>query len=258
MRMWAEPPIFGMVAKEITSLQHPLVKRAVQLRQQRKSREEEMRVVISGKKLIHDLAAFWPIEILFFEEEAPAIQSLEAIRVSANILKKISGLEEPDGYAAIVPLPPEQPLKSMNAILILDQVSDPGNLGTLWRTALGLGWEGVWLTPGSADPFNDKALRASQGAVFQLPFERVFPDQIISWSQIRKATIYTADLHGTLIDQCNASSPLGLVLGNEGQGPGSWTRSSTQRISIPTTPAVESLNVASAGAILLYAMRPNR
>lgn len=256
--MRVKPPIFDMVAKEITSLQHPLVRRAVQLREKRKAREEELRVVVSGRKLIHDLAVFWPIEILFIPYGVTPVQSLETVHVSTNILKKITGLEEPDGWAAIVSLPPEQPLKTMDAILILDQVSDPGNLGTLWRTALGLGWQGVWLLPGSADPFNDKALRASQGAVFRLPFERIFPEQIISWSQTRKATIYTADLYGTLLDQCKISRPLGLVLGNEGQGPGQWTRSATQRVTIPTFSAVESLNVASAGAILLYAMRPNR
>lgn len=247
-----------MVAKEITSLQHPLVKRAVQLRLERKAREEETRVVVSGKKLICDLAAFWPIEILFIKDGSPLVPCPEVIRVSSNILKKITGLEEPDGCAAIVPLPAEQPLKNMDCILILDEVSDPGNLGTLWRTALGLGWQGVWLLPGSADPFNDKALRASQCAVFRLPYERVFPEQILSWSQTLKATIYTADLHGTPIDQCKKFKPLGLVLGNEGRGPGSWTHTATERVTIPISSAVESLNVASAGAILLYAMRPNR
>jgi len=256
--MWVQPLIIGMVAKEISSLQHPLVKQAVQLRCERKAREMEMRAVICGRKLIHDLAAFWPIDILFIHDDAPPVRALETIRVSPAILKKITGLDESDGWAAIVPLPPEQPLQKMNAILVLDQVCDPGNLGTLWRTALGLGWQGVWLTPGSADPFNDKALRASQGAVFRLPYERVFPDQILSWSRSRQATIYTADLVGTPIDQCKSLPPLALVLGNEGQGPGSWTNSLTQRITIPISTVVESLNVASAGAILLYAMRPNR
>lgn len=256
--MRGQPPIFGMVAKEITSLQHPLVKRAVQLRLERKEREKDARVVVSGKKLIGDLSSFWPIEILFFEGDAPRVPSLESIRVSPCILKKITGQQEPDGWAAIVRLPEEQPLQNMNAILILDQINDPGNLGTLWRTALGLGWQGVWLTPGCVDPFNDKALRSSQGAAFCLPYERVFPDQILAWKEERKATIFTADLHGIAIDQCKISTPMALVLGNEGQGPGDWTRSMTQRVTIPISSAVESLNVAAAGAILLYAMRPNR
>jgi len=246
-----------MVAKAITSLQHPLVKRAVQLRLDRKKREEEKRVLVSGKKLIADLAAFWTIDILFSEMSEKLIPSLETLRVTHSVLKKITGVEEPDGWAAIVPLPEEQSLETMDAVLILDQVSDPGNMGTLWRTALGLGWQGIWLTPGCVDPFNDKALRASQGAVFRLPFERIFPDQIISWSQMKNAAIYTADLEGDPIDQCKIIRPMALVLGNEGQGPGSWTQTSSRKVTI-LIHGVESLNVASAGAILLYAMRPTR
>ena len=154
---------------------------------------------------------------------------------------------------------PEQPLQKMNRILILDQVSDPGNLGTLWRTALGIGLARrlahAWLLP---TPSMIKRFEHRKEPLFRLPYERIFPEQIISWKRSRKATIYTADLHGTPIDQCKISTPLALVLGNEGQGPGDWTRSATQRVTIPISSAIESLNVASAGAILLYAMRPNR
>ena len=250
-------PIFGMVAKEISSLQHPLVKRALRLRQQREAREEEERVLIIGRKLILDLAPAWPLEILFYTGPAPDIAAFETIRVSSAILKKITGLPEPDGWAAIVRRPAEQALDQKDYLLILDAVSDPGNLGTLFRTALGLGWQGVWLTPGCADPFNDKALRAAQGATFRLPFERVFPEKIIDWANRRKASLFVADLKGSLPDQCERRSPLALVLGNEGQGPGTWTKSLVLRVTIPTS-AVESLNVASAGAILLYALRPSR
>jgi TrmH family RNA methyltransferase len=247
-----------MVAKEITSLQHSLVRRAADLRLKRKSREREMRVLIAGCKLIRDLAACRPIEIIFFHGPVPEVAAFEFVPVTEAVLKKITGLENPDGWAAIVHLPPAQSLQKMDAILIFDQISDPGNLGTLWRTALGLGWQGIWLTPGSVDPFNDKALRAAQGATFRLPYEYILPRQIIEWSQNRKASLYTADLSGLSIDECKARTPLALVLGNEGQGPGDWTQSISHRITIPTTGSIESLNVACAGAILLYAMRPGR
>ncbi|MBF8263859.1 MAG: putative rRNA methylase, SpoU family [Parachlamydiales bacterium] len=246
-----------MVAKEISSLQHPLVKKAVALRLEREAREKDERVLIAGNKLIRDLATNRPIEVLFYCGPTPDITAFETFQVTEGILKKITGLEEPDGWAAIMRLPSEQPLDKKDYLLILDQVSDPGNLGTLWRTALGLGWQGIWLTPGCVDPFNDKALRAAQGATFQLPFERKAPEKILDWVQKRKASFIVADLQGTPIDQCKITAPIALVLGHEGQGPGIWTKPAAQRVTIPIQ-AVESLNVACAGAILLYAMRPHR
>lgn len=246
-----------MVEKEIKSLSHPIVKRALNLRVDKKARAEEMRVLIAGQKLIRDLASIWPIEFLLHTDPSPGIPALETIRVTAAILKKITGLEEPDGWAAIVPAPEEKSLDQKNCILILDQVSDPGNLGTLWRTALALGWEGIWLTPGCVDPFNDKALRAAQGATFLLPYERVFPEKITAWAQKRKAALYRADLGGASLNQCTIQTPRALILGNEGQGPGLWSKDVSTSVTIPIAPAVESLNVASAGAILLYAMRPH-
>jgi RNA methyltransferase, TrmH family len=246
-----------MVAKEISSLQHPLIKRAVALRLEREAREKEARALVVGRKLIHDLAANYPLDNLFYTGATPDICAFDCIKVTSAIMKKITGLEETDGWAAIVRLPSEQTLEQKNYILILDQVSDPGNLGTLWRTALGLGWEGIWLTNGCVDPFNDKAIRAAQGASFQLPFERMEPEKILDWVRKRKASLIVGDLYGTLIDECQIAPPIALILGHEGQGPGKWTRPAAKAVTIPIQ-GIESLNVASAGAILLYAMRPKR
>lgn len=243
-----------MVAKEITSLQHSLVKKCVLLRKDRFYREEESRVFISGQKLIQDLSSFWPIEILFYTDHSPEIPAMETIRVALPILKKITGLDEPDGVAAIVPMPKEQSLKEKTHILILDQVSDPGNLGTLWRTALAFNWDGIWITPGTADPFNDKALRAAQGATFRLPFEKIFPEDVIHWAHARKACICTADLHGIELNRYEKQLPFAFILGNEGKGPGNWTKEFSS-VTIPIQ-NVESLNVASAGAIFLNQLRP--
>ncbi len=153
-----------MTAREISSLQHPLVKYASELRCDRAARESGKQVLISGKKNISDLSSAWPIDTLFFHGARPDFPSKEAIHVTEPILRKITGLEQPDGWAAIVPMPAPRPLSDQTYLLILDRVSDPGNLGTLWRTALGLGWDGIWLLPGCVDPFNDKALRAAKGA----------------------------------------------------------------------------------------------
>lgn len=247
-----------MVAKEITSLQHPLVKEAVRLRLNRKEREQSGHILLSGKKMILDLAATYPIDTLFFTETPTnQLRAKTVFRVSSEVLKKICGLEEKEGLAAIVPMPAPQSLSEKTHLLILDQISDPGNLGTLWRTALALGWGGIWLTPGTVDPFNDKALRAAKGATFHLPYERVTPSQVKQWLNTKKATLFTADLEGTpLFDVDFKTEPLALLLSNEGKGPSNWSSSFSKKVTIPMTGTIESLNVASAGAIFLYAMRP--
>lgn len=247
-----------MVAKEITSLQHPLVKEAVRLRLERKKREQEKSVLISGKKMIFELSENLEFNFLFYTGPlSKKIRANETISVSKAVLKKITGLQEPDGWAAILSMPSPQPLREKNRILIVDRISDPGNLGTLWRTALALQWEGIWITENTTDPFNEKALRAAKGATFHLPYEQVSPSLIQTWVRQRNGMLYVADLKGIpLTEYEHTQAPVALLLGNEARGPSAWTKSLGIKITLPLHPLAESLNVASAGAILLYAMRP--
>lgn len=120
------------------------------------------------------------------------------------------------------------------------------------RTALGLGWEGVILTPGTVDLFNDKALRAAKGATFLLPYTRMTTEEIARL----KLHFFTADLEGTPLEKGDFKPPLALILSNEGRGPGTWSEKLAKKITIPMSRQIESLNVATSGAILLYAMRP--
>lgn len=235
-----------MVAKKITSLQHPLVKRWNRLRLEKSYREETQRVLIAGKKMASEL----PVEVLISLEESN-IRAKENYIVTEEILAKITGLKSSDGFAAEVLLPKEQDVSKKKFLLILDQISDPGNLGTLIRTALALNWDAIVLTPGTVDPFNDKALRASKGAVFHLPFARLDVKEIVKW----KRNFFTADVEGTPLEKAKIEPPLALILSSEGSGPGSWSEKLASKITIPMHKDVESLNVAASGAILLYAMR---
>lgn len=231
-----------MVAKKIDSLQHSLVKHWVKLREARAYREETQRVLISGEKMVREL----PLEVLITVGPSD-IGAKEHYIVTDAILKKITGIHTL--FAAEVPLPPPQDLRKKEFLVILDQVADPGNLGTLLRTALALKWEGVIVTPGTVDLFNDKALRAAKGATFHLPYARMSVDEI---SQL-KTQFYTADLQGELLPQATFQKPIALILSSEARGPRSWPNE--KKITIPMNPHVESLNVATSGAILLYEMR---
>lgn len=239
-----------MLPKKITSLQHPLVKECVELRKNRSIREEKKLVFLSGENIIREYTGI--IEKIF--SLAPSkLKAKENILVTEEILKKITGLEQPDGLAALVPLPNPQDLSNKKRILILDQIQDPGNLGTLLRTALSFGWEGVIATPGTVDFFNEKALRSAQGATFKIPFCWQTEEEILSCYPPQH--LFVADKVGENFENVSPDRPIYLILSNEGSGPQAWAEKKGSKISIPMQNRVESLNVAIAGAILLYALR---
>ena len=231
----------------ITSLQHPLVKHFVSLRKESSYRKQSKSVLLIGEKVIRE--CFLPIRCLFSLDKTQ-IQAKTSYLVTEEILQKIGGSE----MVAEVDLPEPQNVEDKNFVLILDQIQDPGNLGTLLRASLGLGWEGVIATPGTVDFFNDKALKASQGAIFKLPFSFKTPEEIISWVQRKKISIWVADAGGAPYKNESFIKPLALVLSNEGNGINQWAKE-FKMISIPLQNKVESLNVATAGAILLHHMR---
>src|SRR5260221_6243786 len=150
--------------KEISSAAHPLVKYWVRLRSDAAFRRKEKRLLVEGLKCIQDVASKLPIKRLISLDEMPTFLCDEAIIVTHTILEKISGLETSDGLIAEFEMPAAQNLKGLSHILVCDRIQDPGNIGTLIRTALSLGWEGIFFLPGCADPFNDKALRAAKSA----------------------------------------------------------------------------------------------
>jgi TrmH family RNA methyltransferase len=243
-----------MMSKTITSLQHPLVKHFVELRKEKKFREEKQEVLLVGEKLVRELSQKSPLSILMTLDPSPEITAQESYLVSPEILKKVTGLQQPDGFAASFPLPSEQNLDQKKHLLILDRISDPGNLGTLFRTALALNWEGIWLTAGTVDPFNDKALRAARGATFWMPFAWKSFETICSWAKSNEASLYTADLTGEPITTLSPTPPLALILSNESQGAQNWP---SKKVTIPMNPHVESLNVAASGAIFLFTLKRN-
>lgn len=235
-----------MVSKKITSLQHPLVKHWVELRNQKSYRQETQRLLIVGKKMVEELIP----DVLITLEDSEEISCKEKIIVTEPILKKITGLETPDGFAAEIAMPKKEThWKDKKRILILDQVRDPGNLGTLLRAALALGWEGVITTPGTVDLFNDKALRAGKGAQFHLPLGELSQEKILDLN----LQLYIADLEGTSLEKGHFSRSLALILSNEAHGARNWPNA--EKITIPMRSSIESLNVATSGAILLYEMR---
>ncbi len=243
-----------MEGKEIFSLQHPLVKHCVKLREDHSYRNACKKVVISGKKLVSEVASYQPVHTLFIEKgkELPLTPAADhCIYVSREVLKKITGVQNPEPLAAEVAMPPMSDLSSCRYLLILDGLSDPGNLGTLFRSAYCLGWEGVFVTENSVDPWNEKAIRAAKGATFTLPWKRSSYEELKG----QKRHLFTADAKGKDLSTLSFQPPLALVLGNEAHGAGSALKKLSTLVAIPMEKEIESLNVASAGAILLYQIK---
>lgn len=147
-------------------------------------------------------------------------------------------------------MPEPQDISSARSLLILDGVSDPGNLGTLLRTALGLGWDAAFITSGSTDPYNEKAMRSAKGATFRLPWNRGTVEELMTY--LSNYTLLAADARGEDAANISIKGKVALALGNEAHGLCDALKNKAKMIAIPMIGPMESLNVATAGAILMH------
>jgi len=245
-----------MISQAITSLQHPFVKYCVKLRTDKSFRQKERKVLICGSKLITELSTYMPLKCLLeTDAHINAAKADEMYIVSEEIIKKISGMQAPEPVCGVIDMPEEGDLSACNYLLILDGIADPGNLGTLLRSALALGWDGVFLLHNTCDPFNDKALRAAKGATFRIPLQSGSWDELQKLLNQKKFQVLSADLKGAPYNKMHCSAPLALALGSESHGTSKLVKQSFTPISVPMPGPMESLNVAMAGAILLAHLR---
>lgn len=239
--------------KKITSSENSIVKHLVKLRDNRAYREKMKRVLIPGKKMFKELSALLkPISIFILEGKI--VDGDNVYSVTPSILKKITGLQNPETIAAEFPMPEPSSLEEMDYILAIDRISDPGNLGTLIRTALALGWQGLFVTNGSCDLFNEKTLRASRGASFTFPFCYGSIEELLVFAEKNGHTVYVANTKGENVKEIIPSKKCILVLSNEAQGVSEKMKNIGKEITIPIK-NMESLNVAIAGAVLMYCLR---
>lgn len=243
--------------REISSPQNPLVKHLSKLRTDAAYRHNQGTVLIEGEILINEICREFPaLKILTINKNLPTQAKANDIYfTNPSIMKKISGLESPEGLIAEIQMPSESDLKGLNYIAAFDKISDPGNMGTLLRTGLALGWQGAFILEGSCDPFNDKALRASKGALFRLPYRCGNWNELNQLIQENKLTPFGADIVGTTLNKVKPQNNILLVLGNEAKGLSDDAKSVCERVTIPMPGEMESLNVAIAGAILMYNLR---
>jgi TrmH family RNA methyltransferase len=177
--------------------------------------------------------------------------------VTDRTLEELADTETPQGVIAVVEckratlaeIRPEPGCP----VLVLDGVQDPGNVGTLLRTAFALGCSGAILLSGTADPANPKVVRAAMGATFRLPAAMAGVGELEAWLKDREASLWAAAAEGKPLFRLEAPERLALAVGNEGAGLRPEVEAlASESVSIPLARGAESLNVAVAAGIILY------
>jgi TrmH family RNA methyltransferase len=204
---------------------------------------------------------FWTNKLVFTTEGQLLLKALQACHegyeVSETVFAKISETENPQGILAVITIPENPPLDltDIKLGLIIDGLQDPGNVGTIIRTAWAAGLDGLVFTPLTADPYQGKVVRASMGGVFSQKIYRNAPPQMVA-EQARRAGVQIVAGAPTAkqnIFEMNLLPPTLFLVGNEGQGIASiWKELSLQWVKIPQPGRAESLNVAVAAGILIY------
>ena len=179
-------------------------------------------------------------------------ESIPQYIVSEEIMEKISSSKTPQGIVSICKIKEEKEISS-NKVLYLDDVSDPGNLGTILRTALAFGFNDVILSRNCCSIYNEKTLQASQGAIFYL---NIVIDKNLDELKQKGYEILATEIKGSVsLDQVKKSEKIVLVLGNEAHGVSSEILSKADKRIRIDIENIESLNVAIAGAIAMYFLR---
>jgi TrmH family RNA methyltransferase len=183
--------------------------------------------------------------------------------VDDDELARLAGTEQPQGIVAVVEPKPwtlnDIAVTPSGVVLVLDGVQDPGNVGALARTGLGLGAAGLVALPGTADLYNPKALRGSMGALFRLPSVSSEVDRFVAWARGVEIALWTTAVGGVPVGRGGRDGPIALLVGNEGAGVRPELAAVAARsVSVPLENGVESLNVAVAAGILLYEVTRDR
>lgn len=189
--------------------------------------------------------------------EALAARGVHVEAVSERDFGDLAETEHPQGVLAVIALPSWEPGQvrpgPARPVLVLDGVQDPGNVGTMARTALALGAAGLVALPGTAELANPKVVRGAMGALFRLPAIHLEGGSLAGWLTAAGAELWVAEAGAEPVAKVKPSGPVAIAVGNEGAGVRPEVAAlARRRVGIPLAPGTESLNAAIAAAILLY------
>lgn len=256
----------------ITSRANPRLKLARSLLQ-RRGRERTGRWLAEGVRVLEEAISYGRTpETLFVTEEAVADERVgrlvervtqqggEVCHVPFRLLAEVSDAKTPQGVVGIVPAPPEATPDVLfhpereRWLLVLDRVQEPGNLGTMLRTAHAAGMSGAIRIHGTVDPGHPKAIRASAGAVFGLPVLTLAAGDTVELLRVHGVPLIALDVDGTVsVYDVDWTGPSALLVGHEAHGPSQELLDAAAKVvSIPMPGGGESLNAATAVAVCAY------
>ena len=249
----------------ITSLSNERVKYVRKLQSQKDLRHTDRRMVLEGVRLVEEVtrACLVPSLVLYTEDVSAdgrgkaLLVTLDGMgapsfQVSQEVMASCSDTMTPQGVLAVLPFPELAPPQPATFVVVADALRDPGNLGTLLRSALAAGVEQVLLSPGTVDFTNQKVVRAAMGAHLWLPIRHADWDAIAETLAGCHPWLAVGGARKTYTE-VDWSRPSALIVGSEARGAGDRAASLAQgRISIPIAPVVDSLNAAVAASVILF------
>ena len=248
-----------MTEERITSRKNPLLQQVKKLLSSRKEREAAGLFVSDGTKLLEEAVKFYPgLETVIVSDgvQVQVPERVRLVRVPEDVMESVSPMRSPQGALFLCRLPEKAAFVPQTGILLLDGIQDPGNLGTVLRTADALEVP-VVLLEGCADPYSHKVVRSSMGAVFRRSVVQS------NWAEVQTAcaeagiSVAVTALSDRAKDIRSASlETMAVVIGSEGQGVrGEILEAADAELIIPMNPNCESLNAAVAATIVMWQMK---
>ena len=249
----------------ITSTKNPRIQFIRKIQSSSRARRQEKVFVIEGLRLVEESqkAGWLPNLVLYTEALSDrgqqiiqnfSIKGIDIIRAAPHVMQAASDTQTPQGILAIYPIQILPNPEEINFIIILDQIRDPGNLGTILRTAQAAGTDAVILTPNTVDPFSPKVIRSAMGAHFNISITRHKWQDIQQLCDSLRLELFLADASsGQSHLASDFQGPLGIIIGGEAEGASQEARNfADKKVQIPMVPGIESLNSAVAAAILMF------
>ncbi len=234
---------------EILSKNNQKIKDACALKM-KKVRQEKGLFLMEGIKNLDMALKFGVVKQIFTAIGLPKLkQDVECYKVSDEVLRKLANTENPEGVVFVCEqLAPKKDKSEYHKVVYLDQINDPGNVGTILRTAVAFNYDAVILSKSSVDIYNEKVVAASKGALFLVD---ALYDDIANYTKGR--VVIASALEGAIpLNECEKPKDFVLVLGNESHGVSQEILSSANKIvKIDMNDAIDSLNVAVAAGILM-------
>lgn len=247
--------------EQITSRANPLIAHIRKLAKDRAFRRESGQMICEGPKMLEEALRWGAAVTTLLTTGAlsrPIPPEVRQVQVPADLLQAVAPTQTPQKVLFLCDIPGKTLPETLTGsrYLVLDGLQDPGNVGTLWRTADAFGADGLLLLPGCADPWNPKTIRATMGACFRLPAWEVTLEELLPLLRKAALPLYATALREDTEDLRRVSlGRAAVVIGSEGKGVSPEVlASSGKTLKIPMISRCESLNAAAAGAVVLWEM----